>query len=242
MRKKLTEIHKALKQSIIMLKWRKNIVERDNFKCCICNDDKKELHVHHIKDFKNNIDLALDDDNAITLCINCHQATYGKELLFEKLLFEMIENGANSVNTLPSNVGGNAEPNSSSNGEKCVSHRERVRIELLKLIEKSQGGIVNCKICSKEIKKRYCELTRSGRNNNYFCSRKCKGIHHSNIFTGSNHPRYKQRIIMICLYCNKVMKPTPSKPTNIKKYCDNICQSKFRKDSNFPHEDPTRKG
>ncbi|NQV08927.1 HNH endonuclease [Candidatus Woesearchaeota archaeon] len=54
-------------------------LERDNFKCCKCNENNIVLHVHHIIPYrktKNN-----DLENLIVLCVKCHnaeEATYRK--------------------------------------------------------------------------------------------------------------------------------------------------------------------
>lgn len=54
---------------------RKDIIERDNRECQRC---KKEGRVgpgetvHHIKHLTDRPDLALVDDNLITLCYSCH--------------------------------------------------------------------------------------------------------------------------------------------------------------------------
>lgn len=34
---------------------------------------EKPLYVHHIKPMKDHFELALDDDNLISLCFNCHE-------------------------------------------------------------------------------------------------------------------------------------------------------------------------
>ena len=57
-------------------KWQKKrleIMERDCFKCRVCDDDGKSLHVHHIfydNKFKNPWDYP--NDLLITLCEDCH--------------------------------------------------------------------------------------------------------------------------------------------------------------------------
>lgn len=52
-------------------KWRASIVERDEYTCQHCGS-KKELEVHHIKNFYHHRDKAYDIDNGLTLCKKCH--------------------------------------------------------------------------------------------------------------------------------------------------------------------------
>lgn len=54
-------------------KWQRKrleVLQRDNFKCCLCNDDETELHVHHLKYTKEPYDAPLEDLQ--TLCKLCH--------------------------------------------------------------------------------------------------------------------------------------------------------------------------
>ena len=55
-------------------RWQKKrlqILNRDQFKCRFCSDDKTELHVHHLK-YKCNPWDAHDEDLQ-TLCKHCHK-------------------------------------------------------------------------------------------------------------------------------------------------------------------------
>jgi hypothetical protein len=58
-------------------RWQKKrleILQRDNFKCRVCNDSKSTLHVHHIyyhEDNKNPWDYS--NNLLITLCDKCHE-------------------------------------------------------------------------------------------------------------------------------------------------------------------------
>jgi len=69
------------RQSWRYKEWRNKVLERDDFKCvlCDCNDIKK-LHVHHIDSYEKHKDKRLDLDNGLTLCRSCH----GKEDGFKK--------------------------------------------------------------------------------------------------------------------------------------------------------------
>lgn len=49
---------------------RLEVLNRDNFTCCKCRDKETELHVHHLKYFKEPYDAPLE--YLQTLCSNCH--------------------------------------------------------------------------------------------------------------------------------------------------------------------------
>lgn len=53
---------------------RKSVLERDNFTCQQCGN-KENLECHHIKPQCDFPELALDIDNCITLCHECHTKT-----------------------------------------------------------------------------------------------------------------------------------------------------------------------
>jgi hypothetical protein len=65
--------------------FRENVFKRDNFKCVKCGS-KRQLECHHIKSYKGHPALRTDENNAITLCKNCHKRTdnYGRKKLQEK--------------------------------------------------------------------------------------------------------------------------------------------------------------
>lgn len=59
-------------------KWQRKrleIMQRDNWKCKSCNDDLKELHVHHLRYTVDNPWEEIDE-NLITLCDSCHKAIH----------------------------------------------------------------------------------------------------------------------------------------------------------------------
>lgn len=71
---------------------REDILKRDNYTCQRClgkwtHDgnpvDKIRLrrakYVHHIKPMKDYFELALEDDNLISLCFNCHEIVEGRQ-------------------------------------------------------------------------------------------------------------------------------------------------------------------
>lgn len=63
-------------------RWQKKrleILQRDEFKCCYCNDEKTELQIHHLKYRKEPWDV--DNQHLITLCKDCHSfITYNKNI------------------------------------------------------------------------------------------------------------------------------------------------------------------
>lgn len=60
-------------------KKRKKILKRDHNSCQMCRKNGKYRRaetVHHIKFLKNVPELALTDDNLISLCKDCHEAMH----------------------------------------------------------------------------------------------------------------------------------------------------------------------
>lgn len=63
----------SYKEKLKSPKWQKKrleILQRDDFKCVYCNDDKTELQIHHLKYTKEPWDAPNED--LITLCKHCH--------------------------------------------------------------------------------------------------------------------------------------------------------------------------
>lgn len=60
-------------------RWQKKrlqILQRDNFKCRSCDDDSKTLHVHHTLYDTELLPWEYANDDLITLCETCHDATH----------------------------------------------------------------------------------------------------------------------------------------------------------------------
>jgi len=51
--------------------WRAKVLRRDNYKCVKCGFDK-DLQVHHINQYIDNIFLRTKVSNGVTLCKQCH--------------------------------------------------------------------------------------------------------------------------------------------------------------------------
>jgi len=52
---------------------RLEVMERDNFRCRHCYDDKETLHVHHTYYLKGKDPWDYPDDAYLTLCKECHE-------------------------------------------------------------------------------------------------------------------------------------------------------------------------
>ncbi|SHK46420.1 HNH endonuclease [Tepidibacter formicigenes] len=67
-------------------KWkntRKKVLKRDNNECQRCKEAgrfHKAECVHHIKHLKDRPDLALMEDNLISLCYTCHNEVHPEKL------------------------------------------------------------------------------------------------------------------------------------------------------------------
>lgn len=53
--------------------WRKKVLKRDVFTCVCCGEFNTQLNVHHIESFSRRPDIALDVNNGVTLCEDCHK-------------------------------------------------------------------------------------------------------------------------------------------------------------------------
>ncbi len=78
--------------------FRRLVLIRDDYKCLCCgNDNEKDLQVHHIRSFKDNLELATSVKNGVTLCKDCHKKYHkkygwnGKQETFSKFINEMLD-------------------------------------------------------------------------------------------------------------------------------------------------------
>ncbi len=61
-------------------KWQKKrleISERDNWTCQICSDSESEFIVHHKNYEKGKDPWDYDNNDLISLCVNCHEKEHG---------------------------------------------------------------------------------------------------------------------------------------------------------------------
>lgn len=80
-------------------KWQKKrlqILERDDFKCRICNDQETTLHVHHLKYIYNHKPWEYANEDLLTLCKDCHTVIemfkFGKQSYQIKEFFGIKKN------------------------------------------------------------------------------------------------------------------------------------------------------
>lgn len=69
----ITPVIRAIRTSMEYSIWRTEIFERDEYTCQVCGTKTQYLHAHHIVALSDDITMALDIDNGITLCVDCHQ-------------------------------------------------------------------------------------------------------------------------------------------------------------------------
>lgn len=63
-------------------KWRIAVYTRDNYTCQHCFSNSPKLNAHHIKPISEfpSVEFALNTDNGITLCFECHCKVHGKKI------------------------------------------------------------------------------------------------------------------------------------------------------------------
>ena len=89
-----------LKHSEPYKKWRLKVFQRDRFTCRLCGhrskksrahgDKESDIHAHHIETVEKSPKLCLKVGNGITLCVQDHRLTYGKEESFAKVFKEIL--------------------------------------------------------------------------------------------------------------------------------------------------------
>ena len=72
-------------------RWQKKrleILERDDWKCQRCEDEKETLHVHHTKYIKEQEPWEYEDFQYITLCSSCHEVEHN---IVKKEFYALID-------------------------------------------------------------------------------------------------------------------------------------------------------
>jgi len=75
----ITPENHAVRQSAEMKQWKKDVFNRDNYICKMCEKRGGELHAHHIKSFAEYPKLRLTISNGLTLCKSCHHKLHSKD-------------------------------------------------------------------------------------------------------------------------------------------------------------------
>lgn len=71
--------------------FRRKVLRRDKYTCQMPTCGKKHsLVVHHIIPYANATYLRTDPGNGITLCKQCHKATFRKEKMYASLFLTII--------------------------------------------------------------------------------------------------------------------------------------------------------
>jgi len=75
-----TKLTRDERHSLEYRNWRKEVIEKCGKVCCLC-ESTENLHVDHIKSFKDYPELRYDVENGRVLCFTCHKQTdnYGKK-------------------------------------------------------------------------------------------------------------------------------------------------------------------
>ena len=62
--------------------WQKSVFKRDDYTCRWCGKRGGGLNAHHVEKFSENVSARYDVNNGVTLCLDCHNKTKGKEYKF----------------------------------------------------------------------------------------------------------------------------------------------------------------
>ena len=90
----ITHENTKFRHSLEYMKWRISVFERDDYTCQECEERGVFLNAHHILPYSDWKDprFALNINNGITLCKDCHYGIRGKEYEFFNKYFD-IANG-----------------------------------------------------------------------------------------------------------------------------------------------------
>ncbi len=82
----ISPVNERIRKTGIYYRWRKSVLERDNYTCIFCNNNNAKLQVDHIKPFALFPELRFELSNGRTLCVDCHRRTdtYGVKPFTQK--------------------------------------------------------------------------------------------------------------------------------------------------------------
>jgi len=87
------ETKKTYSEQLKDPRWQKKrleILNRDNWKCVQCGNDKLTLHVHHKSYIGNKNAWEYNDLDLITLCEYCHEQYHELERNLKKLFLTLV--------------------------------------------------------------------------------------------------------------------------------------------------------
>ena len=73
-----TSENRTIRNSPEYEEWRQSVFERDDYTCQECGERGGTLNAHHIEPLSQNRSTALDMDNGVTLCEDCHDKKHEK--------------------------------------------------------------------------------------------------------------------------------------------------------------------
>lgn len=94
----LVPYHQQIRKMPGYMGWRRQVFERDDYTCQLCNCRGGRLSAHHIKPFSTHPELRTTLSNGITLCWKCHTHIRHKEEQYEEQ-FSRITTKATEVDT-----------------------------------------------------------------------------------------------------------------------------------------------
>lgn len=62
-----------LRGSVKFKEWKTSVFTRDDYTCQACGVRGGDLNAHHIIHITNDVSKAIDVDNGVTLCVECHK-------------------------------------------------------------------------------------------------------------------------------------------------------------------------
>lgn len=67
--------------------WRRQVWMKDDYTCQECSERGGNLVAHHLVMVSEDLDLVYVVDNGLTMCIPCHQETFGHEIEYREDYF-----------------------------------------------------------------------------------------------------------------------------------------------------------
>lgn len=85
---------------------RLEVLNRDNFRCCMCEDDQTTLHVHHKQYAKGRLAWEYPNDELVTLCEPCHGAMHEEVAILRDVTAKLPVEGDASMSGAAALLGG----------------------------------------------------------------------------------------------------------------------------------------